>query len=353
MEAVQKDRWYLLVLLFLTFIKAALLQREVEAVRLEEGMVLSCLCPWKGNLSMVSWTKKHENNPVAVFHPEFGKSFSHRYRDRVEFLRTAPLDGSISIKNVTHQDIGNYQCSVQTFPQGPWTTDIQVEDLDEPPSFNITDLALPEEAVTVAQLVEEENNNLTIRCIHPHNVTIINQVILERKLHEQLWTIIGVCKQVDGGLLSEDYSDRGRVDCADSLEVSLHLTGIAQEDGGFYRCTFNTDVGVRTYTIQLSVSPQGGFSLKLYMMYVYIGAGASAVLLLIIILILAMKRRKQSKRVEYRVKLHPSQRQPNIYENVCVHHRTKKKPRQLRNNPVYANLQAVRSLQSRRQNRPL
>lgn len=111
--------------------------------------------------------------------------------------------------------------------------------------------------MTVAQLVEEENNNLTIRCIHPHNVTIINQVILERKLHEQLWTIIGVCKQVDGGLLSEDYSDRGRVDCADSLEVSLHLTGIAQEDGGFYRCTFNTDVGVRTYTIQLSVSPQG------------------------------------------------------------------------------------------------
>lgn len=113
----------------LHFCAVALLQREVETVRLEEGMVLSCLCPWKGNLSMVSWTKTFENNPVAVFHPEFGKSFSHRYRDRVEFLRTSPLDGSISIKNVTHQDIGNYQCSVQTFPQGPWTTDIQVEDL--------------------------------------------------------------------------------------------------------------------------------------------------------------------------------------------------------------------------------
>ncbi|XP_024135490.1 CD226 antigen isoform X1 [Oryzias melastigma] len=351
MEAVQKDRWYLLVLLFLTFIKVALLQREVETVRLEEGMVLSCLCPWKGNLSMVSWTKTFENNPVAVFHPEFGKSFSHRYRDRVEFLRTSPLDGSISIKNVTHQDIGNYQCSVQTFPQGPWTTDIQVEDLDEPPSFNITDTALPEEALAVAQLVEEENN-ATIRCIQPHNVTIY-QVILERKLREHIWNIIGVCKQVEGGLVSEDYSDRGRVDCADSLEVSLHLTGIAQEDSGFYRCTFNTDVGVRTYTMKLNVSTPGGFSLKLYMMYVYIGAGASAVLLLIVILILAMRRRKQSRRVEYRVKLHPSQKQPNVYENVAVFPRTTKKAGQLRNNPVYANLQAVRSLQTRRQNRPL
>lgn len=92
-------------------------------------MVLECLCPWYGNLSMVSWTKIPNKDPVAVFHPEYGVAFSHHYRERIEFRRTTPMDGSISVRNVTHQDIGLYHCSVQTFPQGSWTRNIQVEDL--------------------------------------------------------------------------------------------------------------------------------------------------------------------------------------------------------------------------------
>lgn len=78
---------------------------------------------------MVSWIKTPNKDPVAVFHPDFGVSFPRRYRERVEFLRTTPLDGSISMRNVTHEDIGTYHCSVQTFPRGPWTRTIQVEDL--------------------------------------------------------------------------------------------------------------------------------------------------------------------------------------------------------------------------------
>lgn len=66
---------------------------------------------------------------MAVFHPDFGVVLSHRFDGRVEFLKNGPMDGSISIKNVTHQDIGLYECSVQTFPRGPWTRHIQVEDL--------------------------------------------------------------------------------------------------------------------------------------------------------------------------------------------------------------------------------
>lgn len=100
-------------------------------VRLEEGMVLKCLCPWKGNFSMVSWTKIPNRDPIAVFHPEYGLAFSYHYQERIKFLRTASMDGSISVRNVTHQDIGLYQCSVQTFPQGSWTRNIQVEDLGE------------------------------------------------------------------------------------------------------------------------------------------------------------------------------------------------------------------------------
>ncbi|XP_070842051.1 CD226 antigen isoform X2 [Chaetodon trifascialis] len=348
MEAVQKDHWYFVVLIFLPFLKVAVQQKEIVTVRLEEGMVLECLCPWYGNLSMVSWTKIPDKNPVAVFHPEYGVAFSHHYRERIEFLRTTPMDGSISMRNVTHQDIGLYHCSVQTFPQGPWTRNIQVEDLDEPPEEDedSTEPPTPEVIEADTELVAEQNNNLTISCNRERNTTVY-QVILERMPHSQPWGIIGVCKKVEGGLVNEDYSDRGRVSCTDSLDVSLHLTGVVQEDGGFYRCTFSTDAGVQTTTVQLTVPPPGGFSLSVYMMYIYIGAGASGLILLIVIIILAVRRRKKNKREEYRVKLHPSQRQPNFYENISMCPR--RKSRQIRNCPIYANLQTVRSYKTSRQ----
>uniref|UniRef100_UPI0037E7F3A8 CD226 antigen isoform X2 n=1 Tax=Semicossyphus pulcher TaxID=241346 RepID=UPI0037E7F3A8 len=308
MEAVQKDHWYFVVLIFLPFLKVAVQQKDAVTVRLEEGMVFDCLCPWNGNLSMVSWTKIPDKEPIAVFHPEYGVAFSHHYRERIEFLRTTQMDGSISMRNVTHQDIGLYHCSVQTFPQGPWTRDIQVEDLDTPPEEDDSPEPTPEAIETDTELVAEPSDNLTISCNHEHNGTVY-QVILEKMPRGQPWSIIGVCKKVEGGLVGEDYSDRGRVSCADSLDVSLHLTGVVPEDGGFYRCTFSTDAGVQTTTVLLTVPPPGGFSLSLYMMYIYIGAGAAVLVLFCVILTLALRHRKRNKREEYRVKLHPSQSQ--------------------------------------------
>ncbi|XP_014855678.1 PREDICTED: CD226 antigen isoform X1 [Poecilia mexicana] len=349
MEAVQKDYWYFMVLLFLPFLKVAVQQTDVETVRLEEGMVLACVCPWDGQLSMVSWTKVPDKNPIAVFSPEFGVSVPYTYRERIDFLRTTPMDGSIALKNVTHQDIGLYHCSVQTFPQGPWTKDFQVEDLDEPPEDNNSTEPPPPEEVTVdSEVVAEESSNLTISCKHPHNGTIY-QVILEKMLHGRPWVIIGICKKVEGGLVGEDYSERGRVDCADSLDLSLHLTDVASGDDGLYRCTFNTDVGVQTTVVQLRTAPPGGFSLSLYMLYVYIGAGAAGLVLFISFLILALRLRKKKRREEYRVKLHPTQRQPNIYENVPLCPRIVKKSKQTKSFPIYANLPAGRSLQTKRQ----
>uniref|UniRef100_A0A3B4UEU1 CD226 molecule n=1 Tax=Seriola dumerili TaxID=41447 RepID=A0A3B4UEU1_SERDU len=341
MEAVQKDHWYFVVLIFLPFLKVAVQQKEAVTVRLEEGMVLDCLCPWDGNLSMVSWTKVPDKYPIAVFHPEYGVAFSHHYRRRVEFLRTTPMDGSISMMNVTHQDIGLYHCSVQTFPQGPWTRNVQVEDLGKAADRQyITEAPsplTPEVTVADIELEAEQNSNLTIGCNHKHNGTI-HQVILERMPHSQPWGIIGVCKKVEMGLVSEDYSDRGTVSCADSLDVSLHLTGVVLDDGGFYRCTFSTDVGVQTTTVLLSVAIPGTKT--------DITTSSADWLLLP-----HNHRRKKNRREEYRVKLHPSQRQvsPNLYENIPMCPRITKKSRQIRTCPVYANLQTVQSHKTRRQ----
>lgn len=108
-------------------------EKEVPTVRLEEGMVLECVCPWNGNLTQVSWTKVSDRTPLVVFHPQIGMAPSHHYADRIEFLKRTPKDGSISLRNVTHQDIGTYRCSIQMFPQGSWTTTVRVEDLGNVP----------------------------------------------------------------------------------------------------------------------------------------------------------------------------------------------------------------------------
>ncbi|KAF7659122.1 hypothetical protein LDENG_00002660 [Lucifuga dentata] len=344
MEAVQKDQWYFMVLIFLPFIKVSIQQKEAAIiVHLEEGMVLDCLCPWDGNLSMVSWSKVPEKYPVAVFHPEYGVAFTHHYRERIEFLRTTPMDGSISMRNVTHQDIGLYQCSVQTFPQGSWTRNIQVEDLDDPPEDDeILQSPTPEVIQVDTELVAEQNNNLTISCNHEHNGTVY-QVIVEKMPHGHPWGIIGVCKVVEGGLVGEDYSERGRVSCADSLDVSLQLTDVVQEDGGFYRCSFSTDAGVQTTTVLLTVPTPGEFSLSVYMMYIYIGVGVAGLILLIVIITLTVKHRKKNWRKEYRVKLHPAQRRPNYYENIPAHGRMGKRPKHRNDCPIYANIQTGQS----------
>ncbi|XP_015241846.1 PREDICTED: CD226 antigen isoform X2 [Cyprinodon variegatus] len=303
MEAVQKDYWYFVVLLFLPFLKGAVQQTNGETVRLEEGMVLDCLCPWDGQLSMVSWTKVPQKNPFAVYSPKHGVSLHHQYIERVEFLKVTPMDGSISLKNVTHQDIGLYHCSVHTFPHGSWTRDIWVEDLDEPPEDNVTEAPTLETFQVDSQLVAEHSSNLTISCNKPQNSTVY-MAYLEKLMFGKRWLTVGECKMVDQGV-----EITGMMDCTESLDINVILTNVTSEDDGFYRCSYKTDRGIQNTIVQLTVAPPAGFSLSLYMMYIYLGAGAAGLVLIISFLILGLRRRKKKRRKEYRVKLHPSQRQ--------------------------------------------
>ncbi|XP_011616809.1 CD226 antigen isoform X2 [Takifugu rubripes] len=344
MVAVQRDHWYLMVLIIVPFLKDVVPQKDAVTVRLEEGMVLKCLCPWQGSFSMVSWTKPPNKDPIAVFHPELGMSFSHHYQERIEFLRSTPMDGSISLKNVTHQDIGVYHCSVQSFPQGSWTKSIQVEDLDEPPDEEEEhgDSSETQDVIRVdTELVAEQHSNATVFCNREHDNTVHN-VTLERMSHDdQPWGVIGVCSSIKGGPVAQNYSDRGRLTCTDALNVRLHLTGVQQQDAGLYRCTWSTDGVLQTTTMLLRVQPTdteaGGFSLSAYVMYIYIGAGVAGFILLIIFIVLTTKHMKQRNRVEYRVKLHPAQRPiHNFYENISVCPR--KKPRHISECPIYVNL---------------
>ncbi|XP_077410092.1 CD226 antigen [Vanacampus margaritifer] len=309
MEVVQKERWYFVALVLLTFLQGACSDTapEIETItiHLQEGMILDCLCPWDGNLTMVSWTKDPDTNSIAVFHPEYGVATTYHYRERIEFLRSTPMDGSISMKNVTHQDIGVYHCSVQTFPQGPWIRNIQVEDLDEPPEDDKEDNAEVMEAD--AHVTAEPSGNLTVECNHQRNGTAVHQAVVEHMPFGQAWVIIGICKLVEGGVLIEDYSERGQLSCEQNLDVSLQLGPVAREDGGMYRCSFSTDAGLQTNTVMVTVSPSGGFSLSVFMMYVYLVIATAGLILLTVLLIVLLRRRKKTRREESRDKLHPSQ----------------------------------------------
>lgn len=132
---------------------------------------------------------------------------------------------------------------------------------DEPPEEDDSaEPPTPEGIEANTELQAEQGDNLTIACDRRHHATVY-RATLERRLHGQDWGVIGVCKKVGGlvevGLVGEEYSDRGRLSCTDTLDVSLRLTGVVQQDGGLYRCTFSTEAGVQASTVLLSVSPTG------------------------------------------------------------------------------------------------
>lgn len=128
---------------------------------------------------------------------------------------------------------------------------------DEPPEEdNSTEPPTPGVIKADKELVAEEDKNLTISCSYRHS-GVVARVVLEKKPHGQPWGPVGACENEEGGLVDEDYSDRGTVSCTHSLDLSLHLTHVAQEDGGFYRCTFSTHEGVRTTTVLVTVPHSG------------------------------------------------------------------------------------------------
>ncbi|TRY55774.1 hypothetical protein DNTS_008489 [Danionella cerebrum] len=285
MEAVQKDYWYFVVLLMLICVLRGSRQMKApeSTVSLQEGMILDCLCPWSGQLIMVSWSKKSHLQPIAVYHPQYGTNFGSSFDGRVEFLKSSEMDGSISIVNVTEADIGQYHCSLQTYPQGSWTKDTFVRKA----ALTTTTTIIPIQADT--KLVVAEKDNLTIICDLVHNGEVYQVSIEKVDTMEGVGNIIATCQLLEGAVELQNFSSRGRVNCSEAMELRLQLTSIAREDGGLYRY----------------------FSGLHHMLYVYVGGGLVGLAALLIVLLKCVNRLKR-KREEYSVKLHPAKRKVKI-----------------------------------------
>lgn len=94
---------------------------KVNAV-LGKNITLGCRIEVGPNLSFTqsSWERRLPSGAVtlAVFHPQFGTSYSPEYGKRVSFVSPSIRDATITLEGVDFRDIGSYTCKVATFPLG-------------------------------------------------------------------------------------------------------------------------------------------------------------------------------------------------------------------------------------------
>ena len=72
------------------------------------------------NLTQSSWERRLPSGTItlAVFHPEYGISYSPDYGKRISFVSPSKRDATITLEGVGFADIGSYICKVATFPLG-------------------------------------------------------------------------------------------------------------------------------------------------------------------------------------------------------------------------------------------
>ncbi|XP_018609443.1 CD226 antigen [Scleropages formosus] len=324
MDAAKRDYWYFVVhVILLAFLQGARLQKLADStVMLEEGMTLDCVCPWEGNLTMISWTKMPEATSVAVYHPGRGQPVFKGYQGRVKFLQSSPMDGSISMSNVTDEDIGLYRCSITTFPEGTWSKDVHVKD---PVSFG-------HHRVDIDVSIEK-GGNFTLRCSHESNGTVYH--VTFEKVEENRAQTVALCHREDGGhFVGVDGKDTAKVNCSSLLGLSLQLINVTEADSGVYRCVFDT--GVIGPTVLLNVPEKGALGPTSLVIYMSIGAGIAGFLILLVAVTLVWWHRRKKRRAKVRAKLHPIQRRLlNNYEQAD---KTRKKTKHLEESPIYCNI---------------
>ncbi|RXM97154.1 Rotatin [Acipenser ruthenus] len=215
-------------------------------VKMEQNLTLKCECPWSGNLSQINWERKSDSKKelVAVYHKQHGLKLFNKYEGRIVFLNSSSMDGSITIINASAEDLGLYQCSIQTFPKGSWIKHLLVENSDgfdnrKPDSYELV----------------EKGHHFMLRCHYFLNGTVY-RVTIER-IGEKHKDTIALCSFPDGKIIGPDYEERTLVNCSRALNINLLLMNISINDEGVYQCHFSTDRGNHTTTISLSVRKDG------------------------------------------------------------------------------------------------
>ncbi|KAK6490341.1 CD226 antigen-like [Huso huso] len=321
--------YLLLVMILFRLHQGATLTADTT-VKIEQNLTLKCECPWSGNLSQINWERKSDSKKelVAVYHKQHGLKLFNKYEGRIVFLNSSSMDGSITIINASAEDLGLYQCSIQTFPKGSWTKHLLVENSD---GF---DNRKPDSDELV-----EKGHHFMLRCHYFLNGTVY-RVTIER-IGEKHKDTIALCSFPDGKIIGPDYEERTLVNCSRALNINLLLMNISINDEGVYQCHFSTDRGNHTTTISLSVRKEINEFMKIILIYVGAGAGGLVVFTVTIIAIVVVcQKRRRKKRMRNRAKLDvPKRRQINNYEHAAVYDRMTKPPSRQNKEDIYVNFQ--------------
>ncbi|XP_029963478.1 nectin-3-like protein isoform X2 [Salarias fasciatus] len=132
---------------------------KVNAV-LGKNITLSCRIEVGSNLSLTqsSWERRLPSGTItlAVFHPEFGTSYSQDYGKRIAFVSPSIRDATITLEKVGFADVGSYTCKVATFPLGNTQASTYVNVLVEPKVYV---------SAGPAALLDGANESLVATCI--------------------------------------------------------------------------------------------------------------------------------------------------------------------------------------------
>ncbi|XP_033914233.3 CD226 antigen-like [Acipenser ruthenus] len=321
---------YLLLLMILFRLRKGATLTADTTVKMEQNLTLKCECPWSGNLSQINWERKSDSKKelVAVYNKQHGLTFSNKYEARIVFLNSSSMDGSITIINASAEDLGLYQCSIQTFPKGSWIKHLLVENSDGFGNRN-----------SDSEELVEKGHHFMLRCHYVLNGTVY-RVAIER-IGEKHKDTIALCSFSDGKIIGPDYKERTLVNCSRPLSINLLLMNITINDEGVYRCLFSTDRGNHTTTISLSVRKEINEFMKIILTYVGAGAGGLVVFAVpIIATVVVCQKRRRKKIMRNRAKLDvPKRRQMNNYEHAAVYDRMTKPPSRQNKEGIYVNFQ--------------
>ncbi|KAJ6664397.1 hypothetical protein lerEdw1_007054 [Lerista edwardsae] len=274
-----------------------------STVKLANNMILKCVCPKNGTISLISWSKMgNEKDNVAVFELPHNLYIGSKYQNRVHIVKQNPNNKTLIFTNATEADIGYYHCSFTLFPHGIWEKIIHVVQ-----SGDFEPRVLP--AFHVAIKIGRGANFI---CQGDPEVAV-NQVIWE-KVQVDCVDLVVQCGESGTPICGAEYEERVKIDCANLANSTMTLGNVIASDSGMYRCRFIGANGESTTGwTKLIINGTGGpLHYDPSVFFIAGGAVATTVLLIIILAIVVTvhhHRKRKRKRVMMAKPFHVAQKQ--------------------------------------------
>uniref|UniRef100_A0A3Q3LCB7 Ig-like domain-containing protein n=1 Tax=Mastacembelus armatus TaxID=205130 RepID=A0A3Q3LCB7_9TELE len=214
-----------------------------------DTVTLPCQAPRSSEILILQWTRP-DLHPEYVFvhHLWSDPDTQHpSFKERVELKDSQMKDGDVSVtlKDVTLNDTGTYECRVIQTPGGIWMSTLHL---------NVA------EADHVKVSLTEPGDTVTLPCQAPRSSEILILQWTRPDLHPEYVFVHHLWSDPD----TQHPSFKERVELKDSQmkdgDVSVTLKDVTLNDTGTYECrVIQTPGGIWMSTLHLNVAEAGEF----------------------------------------------------------------------------------------------